>query len=80
MEIFTRPIKLALTGLIKVYQSVISPYLASSCRHQPTCSQYCIECINEHGLIKGTLLSLKRLVRCRPGGTEGYDPVPKNKS
>ena len=77
MEIFTRPIKLAFIGLIKVYQSIVSPYLSPSCRHIPTCSQYCIDSIYEHGLLRGIMLSLKRLVRCRPGGTAGYDPVPK---
>lgn len=47
------------------------------CRHIPTCSNYGIEAINEYGWIKGCFLTIKRIIRCNPLGTSGYDPVPK---
>ncbi len=77
MEIFTRPIALITIGIIKFYQFVISPVIGPACRHYPTCSQYSIESVKTHGVIKGLYLALKRVLRCRPGGTHGYDPVPK---
>jgi len=64
--------------LILIYQAVLSPYLGSNCRHSPTCSQYAIEAFKEWGFLKGLFLGIKRIVQCRPGGTSGYDPVPKN--
>ena len=79
MEIFTRPVALILTKLVRLYQVMMSPFIAPSCRHYPSCSAYCIEAINTHGPIKGVYLSLRRLLRCRPGGTYGNDPVPKKK-
>ncbi len=69
--------------LIRVYQFTISPLLPGSCRHAPTCSQYAIEAIKIWGLLKGMWLGIKRLSKCHPWGTHGYDPVPtknKNKS
>ena len=62
---------------IKIYQWLISPLLGQNCRHEPTCSQYTIEAIQEWGAIKGTWLGVKRLSKCNPWGTFGYDPVPK---
>lgn len=66
-----------ITGLVRFYQLTISPWLGSSCRYSPTCSQYMIEAINEWGPLKGTWLGLKRIGRCHPWGGHGYDPVPK---
>lgn len=63
---------------IRFYQVAISPYLGSNCRHTPTCSQYAIEAIREWGVVKGIWLGTKRIARCHPWGTHGYDPVPKN--
>jgi len=65
---------------IRFYQVAISPYLGSNCRHTPTCSQYAIEAIREWGVIKGIWLGTKRIARCHPWGTHGYDPVPKKNS
>ena len=62
---------------IRVYQYTISPLLGSNCRHTPTCSAYTIEAIKEWGALKGLWLGLKRIARCHPWGTSGYDPVPK---
>jgi len=63
--------------LVKAYQYTLSPLLGSNCRHQPTCSQYTIESIREWGPIKGTWLGAKRISKCHPWGTHGYDPVPR---
>ena len=61
---------------IRIYQYLISPLLPTSCRHVPTCSQYAIESLRTHGLLKGTWLAAGRILRCHPWGTHGYDPVP----
>jgi uncharacterized protein len=63
---------------IRLYQWFISPMLGQNCRHEPTCSQYAIEAIEEWGPLKGIYLGIRRLLRCHPWGTHGYDPVPKN--
>ena len=69
--------------LIVLYRRLISPYFPSSCRFMPTCSEYAKEAIEEYGLIKGTYLGMKRITKCHPimllGGSEGYDPVPREK-
>tara|TARA_X000001036_G_scaffold386849_1_gene382235 strand:- start:1403 stop:1651 length:249 start_codon:yes stop_codon:yes gene_type:complete len=80
MEIFIRPITLIFIGVVKLYQAVISPLLPMSCRHLPTCSEYTIEALRTFGLLRGTYLSIKRILRCRPGGSHGYDPLPKKGS
>jgi putative membrane protein insertion efficiency factor len=77
MEIFIRPVTLIAIGVVKLYQAIISPLLPMSCRHLPTCSEYTIGALRTFGLFKGTYLSIKRILRCRPGGSHGYDPLPK---
>ena len=81
MEIFTKPITLTIVGIIKFYQYAISPVMGPSCRHYPSCSEYSIEALKNYGLIKGSFMSLKRILSCHPikflGGGEGYDPVNK---
>ncbi len=62
---------------VRFYQLVISPLLPPACRHTPTCSNYTIEAIQEWGALKGIWLGMKRIARCNPWGTSGYDPVPK---
>ncbi len=79
MDIFTKPIALIFIGFIKLYQIFVSPLLGASCRHRPTCSQYCVESITTHGLFWGLIYGVKRVFRCRPGGTSGFDPVPTRK-
>ena len=64
--------------LIKLYKTLVSPFLGPNCRFTPTCSEYSIEALRKHGLAKGLYLSLKRIISCRPGGSHGYDPVPKD--
>jgi len=63
--------------LIRYYQRYISPLLGPSCRYYPTCSQYTIESIQIHGIIKGGFLAIRRVLRCHPGYPGGYDPVPE---
>lgn len=65
-----------LIGGIRLYQWIISPLLGPHCRHLPTCSNYAIEAIQRHGPGRGSWLALRRLLRCQPWGTSGYDPVP----
>ena len=62
--------------LIRFYQLVISPMFPSCCRYIPTCSEYGLQSVRRYGLIKGSWLTAKRILRCRPGGSMGYDPVP----
>lgn len=61
---------------IKLYQYLISPLTPASCRFTPTCSQYATEAIRKHGPFRGGWLALKRISRCHPWGSSGYDPVP----
>ena len=61
---------------IRLYQWSMSPYLRGYCRHTPTCSNYAYEAISQYGAIRGIWLGARRLSRCRPLGTRGYDPVP----
>ena len=74
-------IKLILIGIIKIYKLFISPFLGNNCRYLPTCSEYFIDCLNEHGVLKGSIYGLKRITKCHPvkilGGGEGFDPVKK---
>lgn len=65
-----------LVGLIKLYRKAVSPFKIPCCRFSPTCSQYAIEAINTHGVIKGSALSVWRILRCNPFCKGGYDPVP----
>ncbi len=61
---------------IWIYQKIISPLLPSTCRHEPSCSVYSVEAIKKRGPFVGLWLSVKRLSKCHPWGTFGYDPVP----
>lgn len=68
--------KKILIFLIKTYQKIPGPW-HNKCRYIPTCSNYAIEAINTYGSFKGTYLSIKRILRCNPLGSHGFDPVPK---
>ena len=73
MNIFTK----ILIKLIKVYKYFLSPLTGHSCRYLPTCSEYSIEALETYGFVKGTYISLKRLLSCHPWGSGGYDPLKK---
>ena len=62
--------------IIRIYQKFISPLLGQNCRFHPTCSQYAIEALTVHGAVKGTYLSVKRILKCNPWGASGIDYVP----
>lgn len=68
--------KYFLLGLIKTYQMIPGKF-HDRCRHIPTCSNYSIEAIIRYGSFKGSIMSIKRILRCNPRGTSGYDPVLK---
>lgn len=67
---------LLLVLLVRIYQYTLSPFIGRSCRYTPTCSNYSIEALRKHGVIKGSWLSAKRIASCNPWGGSGYDPVP----
>ena len=74
-------IKFILIKIIKFYKLFISPYLGNNCRYMPTCFEYFMESLEEHGVLKGSLKGTKRILSCHPirflGGGEGFDPVKK---
>ena len=74
-------IKFILIKIIKFYKLFISPYLGNNCRYMPTCSEFFMESLEEHGVLKGSLKGTKRILSCHPirflGGGEGFDPVKK---
>ena len=65
-----------LIRLIKIYQKIPGPF-HNACRFTPTCSNYAIEAIEYYGAFKGSIIAIKRILRCNPFGKKGYDPVPK---
>lgn len=76
-------IRKLLIGLVQLYRYTLSPFLSflggpgSGCRFTPTCSEYTLEALREHGALKGCQLGLRRICRCHPWGGFGFDPVPK---
>jgi len=69
--------RIALLGLIRGYQAVISPTMPpDTCRFYPTCSHYGYQAIYKYGVFKGTAMAIWRIVRCNPFNPGGYDPVP----
>lgn len=67
--------KVVALGMIRVYQQVVSPYLPAMCRFEPSCSQYTADAVERYGALQGSWLGFKRVIRCRPMGGRGYDPV-----
>lgn len=69
----------SLMALVRAYRLLLSPWLGSSCRFEPTCSAYSLEALEKHGAALGSYLTLCRLVRCHPWCDGGHDPVPQQK-
>ena len=69
-------IKKLAASLIRLYQLTFASLVGNCCRFQPTCSEYAKEAFQTHGFIKGSGLTLRRLLRCHPWAKGGYDPVP----
>lgn len=69
--------KTVLLLLVRGYRRFLSPLKPPVCRFHPTCSQYAIDALQLHGAIKGSWLTTKRILRCQPFGTPGWDPVPQ---
>jgi len=67
-------------ALVYAYRFTLGPLLGGHCRFHPTCSQYALDAYREHGPLRGTLLTARRLFRCHPLGGRGPDPVPLSKS
>ncbi|NJN86035.1 MAG: membrane protein insertion efficiency factor YidD [Leptolyngbyaceae cyanobacterium SL_7_1] len=72
-----KPVAIA---LIRGYRTLISPLFPPTCRFHPTCSQYAIEAIERFGVWRGSGLAVRRIVRCHPFNSGGYDPVPLRES
>jgi putative membrane protein insertion efficiency factor len=64
-------------ALIRFYQAFLSPVWPSSCRFHPSCSAYAYEAVEKWGVCQGSWMALRRILRCRPWGGQGYDPVPE---
>jgi len=62
--------------LVRGYQIFVSPLLGRNCRFRPTCSVYYIEAVRKYGFVKGSLLGIRRILKCGPWHPGGYDPVP----
>jgi putative membrane protein insertion efficiency factor len=67
----------ALSAAIRGYRYVVSPMLGPTCRFYPSCSCYAEEALQRHGALRGTYLTIRRLMRCHPWNEGGYDPVPQ---
>ena len=67
--------KKILIMLINFYQKEISPWLGPRCKYEPTCSEYTKQAIEKYGAIKGTIIGIKRILRCNPFSKGGYDPL-----
>lgn len=65
-----------LIGLVRGYRLLLSPWLGSSCRFEPTCSAYSLEALQRHGAAAGSYLTAARILRCHPWCSGGFDPVP----
>lgn len=68
--------KKAAIALIRFYQMAVSPHFPPACRYYPSCSAYALAALEKYGFARGSLLALKRILRCHPFHAGGYDPVP----
>ncbi len=80
LENFKKALNTIFIGMVKFYRHAISPHTMRSCRHVPSCSEYAIEALQTHGPFYGLYLTIKRILKCHPWGTSGFDPVPPKKN
>ena len=66
-----------LMGLVRGYRLLLSPWIGSACRFEPTCSVYSLQALEQHGAAAGSYLTVRRLARCHPWCEGGLDPVPQ---
>jgi uncharacterized protein len=62
--------------VVRAYQLLLSPFAGGACRFHPSCSEYAVQAIEDHGVLKGWALAVRRLARCHPFASPGVDPVP----
>jgi len=67
--------KYLVLSFLQLYKMFLSPFFPPSCRFTPTCSEYAREAVEKHGVMRGTWLGVKRILRCQPFSKGGYDPV-----
>ncbi|RMH26596.1 MAG: membrane protein insertion efficiency factor YidD [Planctomycetota bacterium] len=72
----SKTLNLPFVGIILLYRATLSPFIGGHCRFHPTCSRYGLEAYRLHGPVRGSLLTLRRILRCHPFVKGGYDPVP----
>jgi len=70
------PLAWVLSGMVRAYQFLLSPYFGTQCRFSPTCSHYALGALRKHGAIKGSYFTTRRILKCHPWQPGGYDPVP----
>jgi len=75
MEHIIRATRFLVIGLIKLYQYVLSPFIGPRCRFYPSCSEYALDSFSKHGILSAAWLTFRRLMRCHPWSSGGYDPV-----
>jgi putative membrane protein insertion efficiency factor len=73
--VLVRAVRALVAAPIVVYQKAISPALPRRCKYEPTCSRYALDAIRAHGVLRGTVLAVWRVLRCNPWSHGGYDPV-----
>ena len=76
LDVLGRLLAWPLLLLVRIYRYTLSPLLGVNCRYQPTCSEYAVEALRQHGAFRGMALAARRIGRCHPWGGSGYDPVP----
>ncbi len=80
LDVLGRLLAWPLLLLVRIYRYTLSPLLGVNCRYQPTCSEYAVEALRQHGAFRGMALAARRIGRCHPWGGAGYDPVPGSNS
>ena len=70
----------ALVAALRAYKRLVSPFVPPACRFHPSCSVYAAEAVERHGVVRGTALAIRRLARCHPWSTGGFDPVPDSEA